>query len=42
MNAEGDFTEGSINALVVARLAEIAERDREEDEDGEQADAEGK
>ena len=42
LNAEGDFTEGSINAQVVARLAEIAERDREEEEEGEQADTEGK
>ncbi|WP_341707794.1 AAA family ATPase [Halopseudomonas sp.] len=32
MNDEGDFVEGSINARVVARLAEIAERDREEEE----------
>lgn len=42
LNAEGDFTDGSINAQVVARLAEIAERDREEEEEGEQADTEGK
>tara|TARA_Y100001001_G_scaffold74195_1_gene72135 strand:- start:1906 stop:4329 length:2424 start_codon:yes stop_codon:yes gene_type:complete len=32
LNEEGDFAEGSINARVVARLAEIAERDREEEE----------
>lgn len=39
MNDEGDFAEGSINARVVARLAEIAERDREEEEaDTESAD----
>jgi len=31
MDAEGDFAEGSINARVVDRLAEIAERDREEE-----------
>ncbi|MAP77397.1 MAG: ATP-dependent protease [Pseudomonadales bacterium] len=32
LNEQGDFAEGSINARVVARLAEIAERDREEEE----------
>lgn len=41
MNDEGDFVEGSINARVVARLAEIAERDREEeDAEAEAEDAE--
>ena len=39
LNEEGDFAEGSINARVVARLAEIAERDREEEEsDSEEGD----
>ena len=37
MNADGCFAEGSINARVVARLAEIAERDREEEVEEEEA-----